>query len=134
MVDRGGLLHVSDNIYDLFVAMEVELRSHLRASRAAASVGLKEKAISAILGQHSVLEQWTEFSKNWGKEESEKLLRMIVELWITVRGFSFTSAFMEAYKQKNRKTTQKSKGLRKNLMGKSTRLDEVVVETENMDD
>ncbi|SMN01582.1 hypothetical protein SPONN_2648 [uncultured Candidatus Thioglobus sp.] len=41
---------------------------------------------------------------------------------------------MEAYKQKNRKTTQKSKGLRKNLMGKSTRLDEVVVETENMDD
>ena len=92
---------------------------------------LKEKAIAAILTNHSVLEQWSEFSTNWGKEESDKLLQMIVEHWITVRGFSFTSAFMEAYKQKNKKTVEKSKGLRKNLMGKSTKIDDV--ETENMD-
>ena len=40
---------------------------------------------------------------------------MIVQHWITVRGFSFVSAFMEKYKQRNEKSTQKSKGLRKTL-------------------
>ena len=130
-MDRGGLIHVSDSVFNLFVEIEVVLRSQLRASSAAASLGLKEKAIAAILTNHSVLEQWSEFSMNWGKEESDKLLQMIVEHWITVRGFSFTSAFMEAYKQKNKKTVEKSKGLRKNLMGKSTKIDDV--ETENMD-
>ena len=130
-MDRGGLIHVSDSVFNLFVEIEVVLRSQLRASSAAASLGLKEKAIAAILTNHSVLEQWSEFSTNWGKEESDKLLQMIVEHWITVRGFSFTSAFMEAYKQKNKKTVEKSKGLRKNLMGKSTKIDDV--ETENMD-
>ena len=130
-MDRGGLIHVSDSVFNLFVEIEVVLRSQLRASSAAASLGLKEKAIAAILTNHSVLEQWSEFSTNWCKEESDKLLQMIVEHWITVRGFSFTSAFMEAYKQKNKKTVEKSKGLRKNLMGKSTKIDDV--ETENMD-
>lgn len=66
--------------------------------------------------------QWSDLSINWGKEESNKLLRLIVEHWMTVRGFSFTSAFMERYKQKHKKTVQKSKGLRKNLMGKSTKI------------
>ena len=130
-MDRGGLIHVSDSVFNLFVEIEVVLRSQLRASSAAASLGLKEKAIAAILTNHSVLEQWSEFTTNWGREESDKLLQMIVEHWITVRGFSFTSAFMEAYKQKNKKTVEKSKGLRKNLMGKSTKIDDV--ETENMD-
>ena len=108
-MDRGGLIHVSDSVFNLFVEIEVVLRSQLRASSAAASLGLKEKAIAAILTNHSVLEQWSEFSTNWGKEESDKLLQMIVEHWITVRGFSFTSAFMEAYKQKNKKLLRSPK-------------------------
>jgi len=30
--------------------------------------------------------------------EADVLLRMIIEQWVTVRGFSFTNAFVEKYK------------------------------------
>ena len=40
---------------------------------------------------------------------------MIVDLYFTIRGFSFTKSFMERYKQECKKSTQKSKALRKNL-------------------
>jgi len=34
-------------------------------------------------------------STDWEEEESDVLLQMIIEQWVTVRGFSFTSAFVE---------------------------------------
>jgi len=37
-----------------------------------------------------------------------------MELFVTIRGFSYASAWLEKYKQKNKKGTQKSKSLRKN--------------------
>ena len=33
IVDRGGLLHISDDLYRLFVAMELEIRRHLRVEK-----------------------------------------------------------------------------------------------------
>lgn len=128
-MDRGGLVHVSDSVYELFVAMEVEIRSHLRATDTAASEGVKEVAISSILDNEDVILKWHDISINWGKEQSDELLRMVVQHWTTVRGFSFASSFMEKYKQKNKKTVEKSKGLRKNLMGKSA-----IVDSENGDE
>ena len=38
---------------------------------------------------------------------------MIVDLWVTMRGFSYASAWNEKYKQAKQKTTRKSKGVRK---------------------
>ena len=46
------------------------------------------------------------------EEKTKILLTMIVDLFITVRGFSFTKSFMEMYKQATKKSTQKSKALR----------------------
>ena len=56
-------------------------------------------------------------SADW-EEEGDVLLQMIIEHWVTVRGFSYTSAFLEKYKQANKKMVQKSKGTRKNLLPK----------------
>jgi hypothetical protein len=36
-------------------------------------------------------------------------------MWITVRGFSYASAWVEKMKVAQQKTTQKSKGLRKTI-------------------
>ena len=52
---------------------------------------------------------------NWDSEESDELLKMIIKHYVTMRGVSFAAAFMEKYKQSTKKTTQKSKGLRKTL-------------------
>ena len=54
-------------------------------------------------------------SINWG-DESTELLKLIAEQWITIRGFSYASGFMEIYKQNKKETFQKSKGIRKKLV------------------
>ena len=43
------------------------------------------------------------------------ILSMMTDLWITIRGFSAVSGWLEQYKQAHTKTVQKSKGVRKQL-------------------
>ena len=100
----------------MFASMEIELRQNLHATIASESSGVKDIAVESILANDDVLFYWSTLSGNWEKEEADVLLRMIVEHWVTVRGFSFTSAFMEKFKQSNKKTIQKTKGLRKTLI------------------
>ena len=47
--------------------------------------------------------------------EGAVLLEMIVGLFITIRGFSFSKSLMEMYKQEVKKSMQKSKSLRRKL-------------------
>ena len=49
------------------------------------------------------------------EEQSQALLREIVNLWTTIRGFSIAAVWMETYKEATKETTQKSTGLRKHL-------------------
>lgn len=117
-VDRGGLTHVSHVTYMLFLSMETELRKHLNPSCASETSGVKGVATTAVKEDEDVLFYWSLISINWGEEEAEALLNFIVDHWITLRGFSFTSAFMEKYKQANKKPLQKTKALRKTLNSK----------------
>ena len=68
-----------------------------------------------MLHNEDVLFYWSMISADW-EEEGDVLLQMIIEHWVTVRGFSYTSASLEKYKQANKKTVQKSKCTRKNLI------------------
>lgn len=114
LVDRGGLTHVDDMLFDMFVAMEMEIRRHIGTSSETSS--MRDRAIHGILNNDDVKFYWSMVaSGDWAETEST-LLRMIVNHWVTIRGFSYTGAFMERYKQKNKKTVQKSKGLRKKLL------------------
>lgn len=45
---------------------------------------------------------------------------MIAEHWLTLRGFSLASAFIEKYKQQAKKNVQKSKGIRNQLQAHNT--------------
>ena len=52
-IDRGGLKHVSNMTYMLFVSiMELELRQHLHDGTASDESGMKEMAIEKILHNH----------------------------------------------------------------------------------
>ena len=64
---------------------------------------------------HDVLFCWTMVAVNWVEEEACALMRLFVEHWVSVRGFSYVSSFVEKYKQRKKKAVQKSKGLRKKL-------------------
>ena len=48
---------------------------------------------------------------------AETLLTEIVNLWVTIRGFSIAASWMAEYKKNARKTTEKSTGLRKSISG-----------------
>ena len=107
-VDRGGLKHVNNMTYMLFVEMELVLRRHLNSRRASELCDLKE-AIAKIISDDDVLFYWSMLSVDWEEEEAQVLLHMIAEHWMTLRGFSFASAFMEKYKQR-RKTYKSQRG------------------------
>ena len=111
-VDRGGLQHVNDIAFTLFATMELEFRRHIDISDGSE---IKSKAIENILESDDVQVYWESLSSEWEDEVASILLKLIVEHWVTIRGYSQASAFLEHYKQSTKAGVQKSKGLRKKL-------------------
>ncbi|KAL5518083.1 hypothetical protein EMCRGX_G003761 [Ephydatia muelleri] len=108
-INRGGLFCINDVTFDLFVALEYEVRSHIHAGQ---ELGVVR---SELQQSEDVLFHWSLIAATWDDEEAAKLMTMIVELWVTVRGFSLASAWIEQYKGATKKTLQKAKPLRKQI-------------------
>ena len=113
MIDRGGLKHVNNTTYMVFASMELVVRRYIQPKMPA---NFKQDTKDHALRDEDVLFYWAMVSADWEEEESRALLSMIVDLWITIRGFSFASTWMEKYKIAHQKAVQKSKGLRKQLL------------------
>ncbi len=105
-------------MYMVFYEMEIEMevRSHVKDKSASETEGVKEKVLEAMKKNKDVKFYWSSVAANWESEEAAVVLDMIMEQWIIIRGFSCVSAFIEQYKKRNKKCTQKSKGLRKTLI------------------
>ena len=71
----------------------------------------------SVVQNDDVLFHWSIIAANWIEEDVKVLLKLITQEWITLRGHSFVSSFMETFKREKKKTLQKSKGTRKNLIG-----------------
>ena len=106
-INCGGLFCISDITFDFFVSLEYEVRAHIHAGQ---EIGVIH---SALQQSEDVLFHWSMITATWDNEVAIKLMEMIVKLWITVRGFSLASAWIEQYKKVTKKTLQKSKPLRK---------------------
>ena len=52
---------------------------------------------------------------DWGEEDAQSLISLIIDQWITVRGFSYASTRVEEFKKSRKKSVQKLKGLHKQL-------------------
>ena len=52
------------------------------------------------------------------EEDNKELLKHVVQLWLTIRGFTLSKEWMEQYKTQAQ-ATQKKKGLRKQLKQRS---------------
>ena len=114
-VNRGGLIVVNELIYKLFVGIELEVRRHLSVTNAILGMNMKELIVKKVVVNEDVLLHWDIISINWEATESKELLFIITEQFVTVRGFSFVDGFMELYKQSKKRSTQKTKALRKTL-------------------
>ncbi len=93
--------------------MEMKIRQYLTvASAPTMSAGFISTMTAGILSDEDVLFNWTIVAAEWEEETEKALLKQICNLWIAIRGFSFASSWLEMYKQTEKKTVQKSKGVR----------------------
>ena len=111
VIDRGGLQHVTQKTYVFMQSMEMALQRSLSTMK----MEFKEKVTESIVKDEDVLFNWLMISGEWESNEADILFKMIVNLWVTIRGFSFTSSWVEKYKITHRQSIQKSKGIRKQL-------------------
>ena len=116
LVDRGGLVHISDDLFFVFEAVELEIRKYFNVKIANSSVSCD--IVSSVLSSNGVQFYWSMVSTTIAEDISEELLKLLVSQWITIRGHSFARSFVEIYKQQNKKHIQKSKSLRKKLSDK----------------
>ena len=93
--DREGLTHVNEMAFQVFLAMELELRNHLQSQHIP---NFKTEVRKEILENEDVAFYWSILSCDWEVDESQALLELVVDLFLMIRGFSYASAWMEKYK------------------------------------
>lgn len=121
-VNRGGLFDISDEGYHLFVAIELAMRvklgGHLERSITPVdptSGEGKSAIITFVTSDEDVQFQWSIVSYDIDNEQhSSELLKEIVALWLTIRGYSISRVWIEEYKTALKATNAK-KSLRKRL-------------------
>ena len=114
IIDRGGLVHVTDECYQLFLAVEHATRQQLHLDHITFMDDTFRKHLEDMLNSDDdVLFGWTMIIGD--ETEKEHVLHEITKLWVTIRGFSFAKSIMEKYRAETKKRTSKSKGLRTRL-------------------
>ena len=113
-VNRGGLFLVNDSTLRFFKSIEVKVQELL--PHHLAKSGDKKSLIRTIVTDPDIEFNWCMLSVDIRKEEdASELLQIIVESWVTMRGFALTSMWLEEYKRATAKNVKKGKSLRKEL-------------------
>jgi len=113
MINRGGLWRVTDEVYQLFYIMEIQMKSKLSRGTDGVSVGSRRAdIIEDLLKNEDLLFQWCFCTSDLPSEYDTVLLRLLVELFMTVHGHGYTTSSLELYKQETKKTLSKKKALR----------------------
>ena len=113
LIDRGGLWHVTDDVFSFFLSMEEEIRHFFTLNNPKGTE--RKEVIGAVVTNEDVLFEWCMLTVELDDNVAQKLRDMIVELYVTIRGFSFSNSCMELYKQSKKKAIQKTKGTRSKL-------------------
>ena len=116
-INRGGLIKVKNDTFEAFLEMEHCLRSQITKS---SIPGFGDNLKEEIFSSPDVLFVWSLLSSDWEEETSNELLKMIASEWIKIRGFHNCSGWIEKYRETQKQTLQKTKGLRKQLQSKNT--------------
>ena len=96
-VDRGGLFHIRDEAYNMFYEIECLVKKLLTTLDS--SEKDKQDTIAQIANNDSIQFYWSMIAVELDDVVEQQLLMEIIELWVTIRGFSIAGAFVEQYKQ-----------------------------------
>jgi len=110
LIDRGGLWHIKETTFSLFIAIEEEVRECLKMllghPDTNPSAGKREEIITKVIAGDDVQFYWLITTADFEIEEAAvhaALLEEIVRLYVTMRGFSYSSFWVEKYKQSTKK-------------------------------
>ena len=101
LVDRGGLWHVCETIFHVFCVLEEEMRPHLGAlcSETSTAPTFRTEFLEKLIASEDVQFYWCIAAADFNivdVDVHDALLRLIADLYLTVRGFSYASAWMES--------------------------------------
>ena len=116
LIDKGGLCHIKET-FQLFLAFEYQVRDVLKSLEKPLP-SCKADIIKNIIIDDDVQFHWLIATADFEIDDEEThdvLLKMIVELYVTIRGFSKANAWLEKYKQSTKTSTQRTKSLRREL-------------------
>ena len=115
-INRGGLFPINDETLTFFIAVEKVTRTYLPKYCSNNYENTKDMLVNIISEDADVQFYWTLLSQDIDNEdEAIKLLEEIVIMWVTVRGFSLASTWLEQYKNAKQITVSKNRALRKKL-------------------
>ena len=119
--NRGGLLILRRGAYWLFRDVELLLWPFLEKLNTREACLDNKMAIECIVADESIQFTWSMMDVDISKpSDSVLLLTEIVQKWINLRGFSYASSILEAYKRAKGRAIAKEKGLRKGLQSSNT--------------
>ena len=120
-VNRGGLFPINDETLRFFVSVEMVTRQHLPQQCSSENQEpIKECVIRAILEDVDVQFLGALISQDICEEQdSFELLTEISDMWVTVRGFSIASTWLEEYKKVKKTSGEERKYLYHKVQGKT---------------
>ena len=96
----------------VFRQMELEVRKHLKSDITCIP---KKTVVQSICKNEDIQFHWSILMVESEEDVAELLLMLLAEKFVTLRGFAFTSTWMEQFKQATKKTVQRSKALRRQV-------------------
>ena len=97
LVNRGGLNYINNDMFIFVSAMELVVKAFLEGEGKPRDI--KSEMIKLIRDSDTVRAEWSKIAAEWEPEESQLIFGMVTDLWITMRGFSYASEWMEKWKQ-----------------------------------
>ena len=119
--DRGGLFHVSDAVYDLFLLMEITVDdelTHIFQSKGKGIEKVRKEKLEWLCLDEEVQIVWSILCSLEDEEFEQELLKEIAFTWITTRGHSKAHIVKEQYKNAKQTPTSGKRSLRKELLKK----------------
>lgn len=114
--NRGGLFSVNGATFTFFVVVEKVTRKHLSQYCSQKYENTKDFIVKAITEDCDVQFHWTLISHMIDEEEDAIIvLEGLASMWVTIRGFSLASTWLEEYKRSKKITVSKTKALRNTL-------------------
>ena len=99
-INRGGLWNVTDEVYQFFYIMEEEMKQRLsNGSGDSLADSKRAEIIEDLLENEDLLFQWCFCTSDLPNDLYITLLKLIMELFMTVHEHAYASSCLELYKE-----------------------------------